>query len=81
MRHRATVREFAKHGAWIGLIARGKDGLEGARREVESMGGRALVLPADDVANAEQVEDAAQRVEKKFGPINIWINDAMTSVF
>lgn len=77
---RATVREFAKHGAWIGLVARGKDGLEGARREVESMGGRALVLPTD-VADAEQVEDAAQRVEKKLGPIDIWINNAMTSVF
>ena len=77
---RATVREFAKHGAWIGLVARGKDGLEGARREVESMGGKALVLPAD-VADAEAVEDAAQRVEKKLGPIDIWINNAMTSVF
>jgi len=77
---RATVREFAKHGAWIGLVARGKDGLEGARREVESMGGRALVLPTD-VADAEQVEDAAERVEKKLGPIDIWVNDAMASVF
>ncbi len=77
---RATVREFARHGAWIGLIARGKDGLEGARREVESMGGKALVLPAD-IADAEQVEDAAQRVETKLGPIDIWVNDAMTSVF
>ncbi len=77
---RATVREFARHGAWIGLIARGKDGLEGARREVESMGGKALVLPTD-VADPEQVEEAAQRVEKKLGPINIWINNAMTSVF
>ena len=77
---RATVREFAKHGAWIGLVARGRDGLEGARREVESMGGKALVLPTD-VANAEEVEDAAQRVEKKLGPIDIWVNNAMASVF
>ena len=77
---RATVREFARHGASIGLIARGKDGLEGARREVESMGGKALVL-LTDVADAEQVEDAAKLVEEKLGPIDIWVNNAMTSVF
>jgi len=77
---RATVREFAKHGAWIGLIARGRDGLEGARREVEAEGGKALVLPTD-VADHKQVEQAAQRVEDKLGPIDIWVNDAMTSVF
>ncbi len=77
---RATVREFARHGAKIGLIARGRDGLEGTRREVERAGGQALVLPTD-VADAQQVEDAAERVEKKFGPIDIWINDAMVSVF
>ena len=77
---RATVREFARHGASIGLIARGRDGLEGARREVEAMGGKALVLPTD-VADAEQVEAAAQQVEETVGPIDIWVNDAMTSVF
>jgi len=77
---RATVREFARHGAWIGLIARGEDGLEAARREVESLGGRALVLPVD-VADAAQVEAAADRVERELGPIDIWVNDAMTSVF
>lgn len=77
---RATVREFAKHRAWIGLVARGVDGLEAARREVEGYGGRALVLPTD-VADAQQVEAAAQRVEEEFGPINIWINNAMASVF
>lgn len=54
---RATVREFARHGAWVGLIARGTDGLEGARREVEAAGGRALVLPVD-VADPAQVEAA-----------------------
>jgi len=77
---RATVREFAKRGASIGLIARGTDGLEGARREVESAGGRALVLPVD-VADAAQVEAAAERVESTFGPIDIWVNNAMASVF
>src|SRR3954465_6923261 len=77
---RATVREFAKHGARIGLIARGTDGLEEARREVEAAGGRALVLPVD-VAKAADVEAAAERVESTLGPIDIWVNNAMTSVF
>ena len=77
---RATVREFARHGASVGLIARGHAGLEGARREVESLGGRALVLPAD-VSDCAQVEAAASEVEKEFGPIDIWINNAMVSVF
>jgi NAD(P)-dependent dehydrogenase (short-subunit alcohol dehydrogenase family) len=77
---RAAVREFARHGAWIGLIARGRDGLEAARREVEALGGKALALPAD-VADAAQVEAAAEQVEKKLGPIDIWVNNAMASVF
>ncbi len=77
---RATVREFARHGASIGLLARGTDGLEAARREVEAAGGRALALPLD-VANAAEVEAAAERVESEFGPIDIWVNNAMTSVF
>lgn len=77
---RAIVRRFAKEGASIGLIARGIDGLEGARREVEAEGGRALVLPLD-VADAQAVEDAAELVERELGPIDVWINDAMVSVF
>ena len=77
---RATVREFARRGARIGLVARGLDGLEAAKREVEAAGGRALVLPTD-VANAEQVEAAAAAVEESFGPIDMWINNAMNSVY
>lgn len=77
---RATVRRFAREGARIGLIARGRDGLEAARREVEEAGGEALVLPAD-VADAEAIEAAAAAVEERFGPIDIWINNAMNSVF
>ncbi len=77
---RAAVREFARHGAHVGLIARGRDGLEAAAREVESFGGRALVLPVD-VADPEAVYAAADRVERELGPIDIWVNDAMTSVF
>src|SRR5919106_6737826 len=76
---RATVREFARRGAWIGLIARGVDGLEAARREVEAAGGRALVLPAD-VADPDQVEAAAERVTRELGPIDVWVNNAMVSV-
>lgn len=77
---RATVREFAKHGAHVGLIARGRDGLEAAQREVEEQGGRAVVVAAD-VSDAAQVEAAAAKVEETLGAIDIWINDAMTSVF
>jgi len=76
---RAIVREFAQHGAWIGLLARGRDGLEGARREVEAAGGRALVLPTD-VSDAAQVEETAATVERTFGPIDVWVNNAMASV-
>ncbi len=74
------MREFARHGASIGLIARGRERLEAAAREVESAGGQALVLPLD-VADAQAMEAAAQQVEDKFGPIDIWVNNAMTSVF
>ena len=77
---RAVAREFARRGARIGLIARGADGLEAAKREVEELGGEALVLPAD-VAEFSAVEFAAQKVEVTFGPIDIWVNNAMASVF
>src|SRR5262245_16623107 len=77
---RATVREFARRQASIGLIARGTDGLEAARREVEAAGGKAIILPVD-VADSAKVEAAAQQVEDQLGPIDIWINNAMTSVF
>jgi NAD(P)-dependent dehydrogenase (short-subunit alcohol dehydrogenase family) len=61
-------------------LARGRDGLEGARRDVENLGGKALALPTD-VARADQVEAAAAAVERAFGPIDIWVNNAMVSVF
>ena len=77
---RAAARKFARHGASIGLLARGLDGLAAARSEVEKLGGKALVVPVD-VANADQIEAAAAQVESEFGPIDIWINNAMTSVF
>ncbi|WP_373060365.1 SDR family oxidoreductase, partial [Zunongwangia sp. H14] len=77
---RATAREFAKEGAKILLIARGRDGLEGAKREVEEAGGQAWTYLAD-VANPEQVEQAADYAEENIGPIDVWINNAMVSVF
>ena len=77
---RATAQAFAKRGARIGLLARGRERLDAARREVEALGGRAIVLPAD-VADAEAVEAAAGRVEAELGPIDVWVNNAMASVF
>jgi len=77
---RAAVRAFAERGADLGLVARGRDGLEGAAREVESFGGRALALPVD-VSNAGDVDAAADCVEQELGPIDVWVNDAMVSVF
>jgi len=77
---RATVRRFARDGARIALLARGVERLEAAAREVEEAGGEALVLPTD-VADPNAVDDAAARTEDHFGPIDIWINNAMTSVF
>lgn len=77
---RATVRALARRGAQIGLIARGIEGLEATRREVEELGGRAIVLPAD-VADADAIEAAAARVEEALGPIDVWVNNAMVSVF
>ena len=77
---RAIAREFGRRRASVGLLARGRDGLEAARREIESLGGKALVLPTD-VADADAVEAAATAVEREFGGIDIWINNAMASVF
>ncbi len=77
---RAIVRRFAQEGAHIGLVARGKDGLEGAKRDVEKLGGKAIIIQGD-VADPETTERAAEETEKAFGPIDIWINDAMVSVF
>ncbi|MBV9267661.1 MAG: SDR family oxidoreductase [Acidobacteriaceae bacterium] len=77
---RAIVREFAKHQAWMGLIARDHDRLNAAKNEVEEQGGRALTFPID-VANAEDVDRAAEQVQREFGHIDIWINVAMTTVF
>jgi NAD(P)-dependent dehydrogenase (short-subunit alcohol dehydrogenase family) len=77
---RAAAQAFARQGAHIGLLARGHAGLQGAARDVEAAGGKALMLPTD-VADPDQIEAAATAVENQLGPIDIWVNDAMCSVF
>src|ERR671938_1144320 len=77
---RAIVQAFARRGARIGLVARGRERLEDAQREVEALGGQALVLPGD-VADPSTTEEAAARTEEAFGPLDVWVNDAMTTVF
>src|SRR5579884_374709 len=77
---RAAARRFGADGAKVALLARGRKGLEGAAREVEEAGGKALVLPVD-VAEHEQVQAAAASVEDAFGPIDVWVNDAMVTVY
>ena len=77
---RAIAHAFAKRGAHIGLLARGEQGLTEAVAEVKSFGGKAIAIPTD-VADPEAVEAAAVAVEKEFGPIDVWVNDAMATVF
>jgi NAD(P)-dependent dehydrogenase (short-subunit alcohol dehydrogenase family) len=77
---RATALAFGKRGCRVALLARGLDGLETAKREIEDAGGQAIVIPTD-VADHAQVEVAADRVEKKFGPIDVWVNNAMATIF
>jgi NAD(P)-dependent dehydrogenase (short-subunit alcohol dehydrogenase family) len=77
---RATVRELARRGASIGILARGVEGLDAARDEVEALGARALAIKTD-VANPTDVESAAEWIEAELGPIDAWVNNAMVSVF
>lgn len=77
---RATALQLARQGFDVALLARGEAGLAGAAKDVEGAGGRALAVPTD-VADFDQVEQAAAEVEEKLGPIEVWVNDAMTTVF
>ncbi len=77
---RAVARAFGQQGAKVGLIARTKEALEDAKREIERAGGEALVLPLD-VSDAAAVEKAADEVVARWGRIDVWVNDAMVSVF
>jgi len=77
---RAAAREFARMGADVALLARNADALDNARAEVESYGRRALAIPVD-VSDADAVERAAHLVESQLGPIDVWVNNAMVTVF
>src|SRR5206468_2059578 len=77
---RAAARAFAARGFDVGLLARGEAGLNGAAKDVEAAGARALTLSAD-VASFEEVDAAAGEVESELGPIDVWVNNAMTAVF
>lgn len=77
---RATAQLYGWRGASVGLVARGQTGLDGAVRDVERAGGTALAVPTD-VADYDQVKEASRRIEDAFGPIDVWINVAFTSVF
>lgn len=77
---RATARAFAEAGADVALLARGSDGLKATRAEVEELGRNAIDL-ALDISDADAVEEAATVVEQELGPIDIWVNNAMVSVF
>lgn len=77
---RATARLFARHGARIALLARGEEGLEATRREVEALGGTAIAIPTD-VADWRAVEAAANQAERELGPIDIWVNNAFAGIF
>jgi NAD(P)-dependent dehydrogenase (short-subunit alcohol dehydrogenase family) len=77
---RAIAHAFAKRGAHVALLARGEPALQDVKAEVEDLGGRALIVPTD-VADHEAVEAAAKRVERELGPIDVWVNDAMATIF
>ena len=77
---RAIAEAFAREGARVAVLARDRERLDSAVRELESLGARAMGVSLD-VANAEQVEDAASQIEEQLGPIDIWVNNAMTTVF
>ncbi len=77
---RATARRLAEDGYDVALLARGHEALDGARKELERLGRRGLPIPTD-VADPAQVEEAAERAEAELGPIELWVNNAMTTVF
>ncbi len=77
---RAIAHAYAKRGAKLGLMARNPEALAAAKRECENLGGHAIFIPTD-VSNADAVERAASQIEQELGPIDIWVNDAMVSVF
>jgi NAD(P)-dependent dehydrogenase (short-subunit alcohol dehydrogenase family) len=77
---RSTAEAFARRGASIALVARGSERLESAAEAVRRLGGRALPLQVD-VAEHDAVDDAAERIERELGPVGVWVNNAMATVF
>jgi len=77
---RATAEAFAREGAKVAVLARGRERLGNTVQELQRLGTQAMSVPAD-VADPQQVENVAQRVEEQLGPIDIWVNNAMTTVF
>jgi len=77
---RATVREFARNGYDVAILARGQDGLDATKREVEETGQRALAI-STDVADWKALEDAADQIERELGPIDVWVNNAFAGIF
>ena len=77
---RATAKRFGRDGDKVALLSRGAEALAGAKREVEAEGGTALPIETD-IADPQAVEAAAERVEAELGSIDVWVNDAMTTVF
>jgi NAD(P)-dependent dehydrogenase (short-subunit alcohol dehydrogenase family) len=77
---RATAHAFARTGAAVGLVARGRERLEATMAELEALGARAAFVQAD-VADAAQVDAAADELERQLGPIDVWVNNAMATVF
>jgi NAD(P)-dependent dehydrogenase (short-subunit alcohol dehydrogenase family) len=78
---RATAHEFARKGARIAILARGADSLAATRRELEQLGAEKVLDIPTDVADANAVEAAADRIERELGPIDVWVNDAMVTIF
>ena len=78
---RATALEFASRGAQVALLARGQEGLDSARREIELAGGQRTFALSVDVADADAVDKAASAIEQALGPIDIWVNNAMVTIF
>ncbi len=77
---RATAVAFGKRGWRVALLARSPEGLQGAQKDVERVGGEAMAIPTD-VADQAAVEAAAAQIEREWGPIDVWVNDAMATIF
>ena len=77
---RATAIAFARAGYNVAMLSRGRARLEAAAQSVRSLGTEALPI-AVDVAEADAIDEAAERVERELGPIDVWVNDAMVTIF